>query len=324
MSVVYRKLGRTGLEVSSVCLGCLSFGGDGRNGWTLAEDVSRQFIRHALEKGINFFDTADVYGGGESERVVGRALRDMASREDFVLATKVGNAMRRAPNRAGLSRKHIRESIDASLQRLGVDYVDLYIVHSFDPSTPVEETLDALADVVRAGKALYLGASGMAATRFAAMLTRQRERNLPHFVSMQNCVNLIQREDERELVPFCRAEGIALTPWSPLARGFLAGNRLDATLRARTDQIAERLGFGQRPVDFTISERVAEIAHRDGLKPAQVALAWVAGVEGVVAPVIGATRLSHIDDALAACALTLNDATRAYLEEPYIARAPFA
>jgi len=177
---------------------------------------------------------------------------------------------------------------------------------------------------VRAGKALYLGASGMAATRFAAMLTRQRERNLPHFVSMQNCVNLIQREDERELVPFCRAEGIALTPWSPLARGFLAGNRLDATLRARTDQIAERLGFGQRPVDFTISERVAEIAHRDGLKPAQVALAWVAGVEGVVAPVIGATRLSHIDDALAACALTLNDATRAYLEEPYIARAPFA
>ena len=260
-----------------------------------------------------------MYSNGRSEEVVGRALKELARRDEVVIATKLYNPMGPKPTQKGLSRKHVMEAIDASLKRLGTDYVDLYIIHRFDPSTPVEETVEALGDVVKAGKALYLGASSMWAWQLMKMLGLQRARGLAPFVSMQNYVNLVYREEEREMLPLCRAEGIAVTPWSPLARGFLAGSKPRAgaaTVRARTDTYQDALGLGAEQ-DHAILERVETVAARLGVKPAQVALAWVCGLPGVTSPIVGASKPHHLEDALAAMAITLDAETRAYLEEPY-------
>ena len=315
----YVPLGATGLQVSRLCLGCMTYGDPAWREWVLDEDASRPFLRAAWEAGINFFDTADMYSNGRSEEVVGRALKELARRDEVVIATKLFNPMGPKPTQKGLSRKHVMEAIDASLKRLGTDYVDLYIIHRFDPSTPVEETVEALGDVVKAGKALYLGASSMAAWQLMKMLGLQRARGLAPFVSMQNYVNLVYREEEREMLPLCRAEGIAVTPWSPLARGFLAGSKPRAgaaTVRARTDTYQDALGLGAEQ-DHAILERVEAVAGRLGVKPAQVALAWVYGLPGVTSPIVGASKPHHLDDALAAMAITLDMETRAYLEEPY-------
>ena len=315
----YVRFGTTGLTVSRLCLGCMTYGDPSWREWVLDEEASRPFIREALEKGINFFDTADMYSLGRSEEVTGRALKEMAKRDEVVIATKVFNAMGQKPNQKGLSRKHIMEGIDGSLKRLGTDYVDLYIIHRFDPNTPVEETIEALSDVVKAGKALYLGASSMAAWQFMKMLGLQRARGLAPFVSMQDYVNLIYREEEREMLPLCRNEGIAVTPWSPLARGFLAGSRPrqgEKTVRGRSDALMDMLGMGNEQ-DYAIAERVNAVAERLDAKPAQVALAWVAGAPGVTAPIIGASKPHHIGDAIGALTLTLDAEARSYLEEPY-------
>jgi len=315
----YVRFGTTGLTVSRLCLGCMTYGDPSWREWVLDEEASRPFIREALEKGINFFDTADMYSLGRSEEVTGRALKEMARRDEVVIATKVFNAMGQKPNQKGLSRKHIMEGIDGSLKRLGTDYVDLYIIHRFDPNTPVEETIEALSDVVKAGKALYLGASSMAAWQFMKMLGLQRARSLAPFVSMQDYVNLIYREEEREMLPLCRNEGIAVTPWSPLARGFLAGSRPkqgEKTVRGRSDALMDMLGMGNEQ-DYAIAERVNAVAERLDAKPAQVALAWVAGAPGVTAPIVGASKPHHIGDAIGALTLTLDAEARSYLEEPY-------
>ncbi|MFO1072925.1 MAG: aldo/keto reductase [Geminicoccaceae bacterium] len=319
----YVRFGQTGLEVSRLCLGCMTYGDPAWRPWVLDEEAARPFLRAAWEAGINFFDTADMYSLGRSEEVVGRALKDLARRDEVVIATKLYHAMGQRPNQKGLSRKHVMEAIDASLKRLGTDYVDLLIIHRFDPATPVEETLDALNDVVRAGKALYLGASSMWAWQFMKMLGIQRARGWAPFVSMQNYVNLVYREEEREMLPLCRAEGIAVTPWSPLARGFLAGNRPSegaATVRGRTDNVADWLGLGSEQ-DQAIRARVAEVAQRLGASPASVALAWVLGRPGVTAPIVGASKPHHLEEALGALKLTLDEETCAYLEEPYRPRA---
>jgi aryl-alcohol dehydrogenase-like predicted oxidoreductase len=313
----YVRLGATGLQVSRLCLGCMTYGDPGWREWVLDEASSRPFIREAWEAGINFFDTADMYSNGRSEEVLGRALKDLARRDEVVIATKVFNPMGPKPNQRGLSRKHVMEAIDASLKRLGTDYVDLYIIHRFDPATPLEETVDALSDVVKAGKALYLGASSMWAWQFMKMLGLQRARGLAPFVSMQNYVNLVYREEEREMLPLCRAEGIAVTPWSPLARGFLAGSKSASTVRARTDAYQQALGLGAAEQDELILARVQEVASRLGVKPAQVALAWVLGLPGVTSPIVGASKPHHLQDALGALEITLDAETRAWLEEPY-------
>jgi aryl-alcohol dehydrogenase-like predicted oxidoreductase len=315
----YVRFGTTGMQVSRLCLGCMTYGDPGWREWVLDEEASRPFIREALERGINFFDTADMYSLGRSEEIVGRALRDFARRDEVVIATKVFNPMGPKPNQRGLSRKHIMEAVDASLKRLGTDYIDLYIIHRFDPQTPVEETVEALSDVVKAGKALYLGASSMWAWQFMKMLGLQRAKGLLPFVSMQNYVNLIYREEEREMLPLCRQEGIAVTPWSPLARGFLAGSRPrqgEVTLRGRTDTIMDTLGMGSEQ-DYAVAERVSTVAERLGCKPAQVALTWVLGLPGVTSPIIGASKPHHLDDAIGALGVTLDAETRAYLEELY-------
>ena len=318
----YVPLGATGLQVSRLCLGCMTYGDPAWRDWVLDETASRPFIRAAWDAGINFFDTADMYSNGRSEEVVGRALKDLARRDEVVIATKLYNPMGPRPTQKGLSRKHVMEAIDASLKRLGTDYVDLYIIHRFDPATPVEETVEALGDVVKAGKALYLGASSMWAWQFMSMLGLQRARGRAPFVSMQNYVNLVYREEEREMLPLCRAEGIAVTPWSPLARGFLAGSKPRSgavTVRARGDTYQDALGLGAEQ-DHAILERVEAVAARLGVKPAQVALAWVLGLPGVTAPIVGASKPHHLEDALAAMAITLDAETRAYLEEPYCPR----
>jgi aryl-alcohol dehydrogenase-like predicted oxidoreductase len=315
----YVRFGTTGLQVSRLCLGCMTYGDPAWREWVLEEEASRPFIREALERGINFFDTADMYSLGRSEEIVGRALRDFARRDEVVIATKVFHAMGPKPNQRGLSRKHIMEAVDASLKRLGTDYIDLYIIHRFDPQTPVEETVEALSDVVKAGKALYLGASSMWAWQFMKMLALQRAEGFAPFVSMQNYVNLIYREEEREMLPLCRQEGIAVTPWSPLARGFLAGSRPrqgEVTLRGRTDSIMDTLGMGSEQ-DYAVAERVSTVAERLGCKPAQVALAWVLGLPGVTSPIVGASKPHHLDDAIGALGVVLDAETRAYLEEPY-------
>jgi aryl-alcohol dehydrogenase-like predicted oxidoreductase len=315
----YVRFGTTGLQVSRLCLGCMTYGDPAWREWVLEEEASRPFIREALERGINFFDTADMYSLGRSEEIVGRALRDFARRDEVVIATKVFHAMGPKPNQRGLSRKHIMEAVDASLKRLGTDYIDLYIIHRFDPQTPVEETVEALSDVVKAGKALYLGASSMWAWQFMKMLALQRAEGFAPFVSMQNYVNLIYREEEREMLPLCRQEGIAVTPWSPLARGFLAGSRPrqgEVTLRGRTDSIMDTLGMGSEQ-DYAVAERVNTVAERLGCKPAQVALAWVLGLPGVTSPIVGASKPHHLDDAIGALGVVLDAETRAYLEEPY-------
>src|SRR5260370_6389277 len=279
----YVRLGSTGLKVSRLCLGCMTYGSKKWRDWVLDEEESRPFFRRALDLGINFFDTADMYSVGVSEEITGRALKDFAQRDKVVIATKVFNPMGDDPNQKGLSRKHIHHAIDDSLRRLGTDYVDLYQIHRFDYETPIEETLRALDDVVRAGKALYIGASSMFAYQFTKMLKTSDDLGLARFVTMQNHYNLVYREEEREVLPLCREEGIGVIPWSPLARGFLAGNRrpqdLGDTVRAKTDDYAKDLYF--QPSDFAVVERVTEMAQRRGVPSAQVALAWVLQQPGI-------------------------------------------
>ena len=315
----YVRFGNTGLKVSRLCLGCMTYGSTQWRDWVLEEDAARPYFREALELGINFFDTADVYSLGVSEEIVGRALKAHAKRQDVVVATKVHGKMGESANASGLSRKHIMEGIDASLKRLQMDYVDLYQIHRFDPDTPMEETLEALNDVVRAGKALYVGASSMYAWQFAKMLSISRERGHASFVSMQNFYNLIYREEEREMMPLCASEGIAVIPWSPLARGFLAGSGVGAnaaTLRGRTDVFSRALGLGSAQ-DEEIRLKVVEVARDFGCKPAVVALAWVLSKPFITAPIIGASKPHHLQDAVAALALKLDAETIAKLEAPY-------
>jgi len=315
----YVRLGATGLKVSRICLGTMTYGTSQWRPWILDEDASRPFIKHALELGINFFDTADMYSRGMSEEVVGRALRDFARRDQVVIATKVFYEMGPGPNDRGLSRKHIMDAIDASLRRLGVDYVDLYQIHRLDPETSYEETLEALHDVVKAGKARYIGASSMFAWQFMKMLAIADRHGWTRFVSMQNHYNLVYREEEREMMPLCREEGIGVIPWSPLARGFLAGNRRKEdrgeTARAKSDGFAHNLYYSE--ADFAVADRCAELAGRLGVKPTQVALAWLLAQPGLTAPIVGASKLSHLDDAVAAVDLALTDDDLGFLEAPY-------
>jgi len=315
----YVRLGSTGLQVSRLCLGAMTYGSKKWREWVLEEEESRPFIRRALELGINFFDTADMYSVGASEEILGRALKDFAQRDRVIIATKVFNPMSDDRNDRGLSRKHIFHSIDASLRRLGTDYVDLYQIHRFDYHTPIEETLQALADVVRAGKALYLGASSMFAWQFAKMLYTADRLGLPRFVSMQNHYNLVYREEEREMFPLCREEGIGVIPWSPLARGFVMGNRrpedFGETVRAKTDTYAHGLYY--QPSDFEIVNRITEVARTRGVSNAQIALAWILQKPGVTAPIIGASKLAHLEDAVAATELQLTADEIRRLEECY-------
>jgi aryl-alcohol dehydrogenase-like predicted oxidoreductase len=315
----YTRLGKTGLKVSRICLGCMSYGTPEWRGWVLPEEASRPFIRRALELGINFFDTADMYSDGASEEVTGRALRDFARRDEVVIATKVYFPTGPGPNDKGLSRKHILAAIDASLRRLGVDWVDLYQIHRLDAETPVEETLEALHDVVKAGKARYIGASSMFAWQFAKALYLADAHGWTRFVSMQNHYNLVYREEEREMLPLCREEGIGVIPWSPLARGFLAGNRprneQGETARARQDNYSHEMY--RQPEDWDVADRVAAVAARRGVKPAQLALAWLLHQPGVTAPIVGATRMEHLEDAVAALDIPLDETERQELEDPY-------
>jgi 1-deoxyxylulose-5-phosphate synthase len=287
--------------------------------WVLEEEESRPFFRRALELGINFFDTADMYSDGVSEEITGRALKEYAKRDRVVIATKVFSPMGDDPNQRGNSRKHIHHAIDDSLRRLGTDYIDLYQIHRFDYDTPVEETIRALDDIVRAGKALYIGASSMYAYQFAKMLHASDAGLRARFVTMQNHYNLVYREEEREMLPLCREEGIGVIPWSPLARGFLAGNRRredrGETVRAKTDAYAHNLYYQES--DFEVVRRVGEVAARRGVPNAQVALAWVLQQPGITAPIVGASKMRHLDDAAAALSLTLDDAELKSLAEPY-------
>lgn len=305
----YSNLGAAGVKVSRICLGCMTYGSSQWRDWVLDDAASQPFIQRALDVGINFFDTADVYSVGESEAVLGRALNKFGpSRDQVVVATKVFSPMGSDANARGLSRKHIMHSIDASLRRLGTDYVDLYQIHRFDPRTPIEETMEALTDVVRAGKALYLGASSMYAWQFAKMQQVAKENGWQRFVSMQNHYNLIYREEEREMNPLCRDQGVGLIPWSPLARGFLAGNRnrqdKGDTTRARSDDFAHRMYY--EDADFAVVDRVTTIARQRGVNNAQVALAWLLQQPGVTSPIIGASKMQHLDDAVGALAIELN------------------
>ena len=310
------RLGATGLEVSRVGLGCMSFGvpDRGNHAWTLDEDASRPILQRALELGVTFLDTANVYSGGTSEEIVGRALRDLARREEVVLATKVHGRMRPGPNGGGLSRKAIMTEIDASLRRLGTDYVDLYQIHRWDPDTPVEETMEALHDVVKAGKARYLGASSMWAWQFAKAQSTAERRGWTPFVSMQDHYNLLYREEEREVLPLCADQGVGVIPWSPLARGRLARAWDEGTERSATDSFGQTLYVES---DRTIVERVGEVAGELGVSRAQVALAWLLAKPVVTAPIVGATKLSHVEDAVAAVDVRLDEDVIARLEEPY-------
>ena len=316
----YVRLGHTGLEVSRICLGCMSYGlpERGNHSWSLNEEESRPFIRKALELGINFFDTANVYSDGTSEEIVGRALRDFARRDEIVLATKVNGRMHPGPNGQGLSRKAILTEIDHSLRRLGVDYVDLYQIHRWDYETPIEETLEALNDVVRAGKARYIGASSMYAWQFMQALAIQDRRGWAKFVSMQNYVNLLYREEEREMLPLCASQGIGVIPWSPLARGRLARPWDETSKRKERDPFGQSLYEAMAEADRQVVQRVADVATQRGVPMAQVALAWVLQKAPVTAPIIGATKLRHLDDAVAALGVQLGAAEIARLEEPYV------
>jgi 1-deoxyxylulose-5-phosphate synthase len=316
----YVNLGSTGLKVSRICLGTMTYGSKSWREWVLEEKESLPFYRRAIEAGINFFDTADVYSLGVSEEITGRALKEYGpSRDKMVIATKVFNAMGSDPNQKGLSRKHIMHAIDDSLRRLQTDYVDLYQIHRFDPQTPIEETLEALDQVVRSGKALYIGASSMFAWQFLKMLQTSDLMGLARFVTMQNHYNLVYREEEREMIPLCLEEGVGLIPWSPLARGFLAGNRnaedRGETVRAKTDDFAQKLYY--RPSDFTVVDRLTEIATKRGVTNAQVALAWILGKPGVSSPIIGASKMAHLDQAIDALQLQLDESEIKALEEPY-------
>lgn len=316
----YVRFGGTGLRVSRLCLGCMSYGSPIWRDWVLDAKASMPFFRRAFEAGINFYDTADVYSLGESEVVLGKAVRKYAtSRDAVVIATKVFNPMSADPNDRGLSRKHILQAVDASLRRLGTDYIDLYQIHRHDPHTPIEETMEALNDVVRAGKVRYLGASSMYAWQFVRMQALAEGRGWARFVSMQNHYNLVYREEEREMLPLCREEGIAVIPWSPLARGFLAGNRKapgkGATTRAKSDDFAAKMYY--QPEDFDIVAKVTAVAQARKVSNARVALAWVLSRPGITAPIIGATKMAHLEDALAALDLTLEAGEQEALEAPY-------
>ena len=312
----YVKLGNSGLDVSKICLGCMSFGesGMGTHAWTLNEETSRQFMKKSLDAGVNFFDTANVYSLGTSEEFVGRALRDFALRDEVVVATKVHGTMRKGRNAAGLSRKAIMTEVDHSLRRLGMDYIDLYQIHRFDPTTPIEETMEALHDVVKAGKARYIGASSMWAWQFSKAQYVAEQNGWTKFISMQNHYNLLNREEEREMMPLCVDQGVGVIPWSPLARGRLTRDWDDATSRSETDEFGKGL---YKPEDRVIVERVAEVARELGAPRAQVALAWVLSKSFVSSPIVGATKEGHIDDAIAACELQLSAEHVARLEEPY-------
>jgi aryl-alcohol dehydrogenase-like predicted oxidoreductase len=319
----YVRLGRSGLEVSRLCLGCMTYGvpGRGNHPWTLDEDQSRPFIKRALELGITFFDTANVYSDGTSEEIVGRALKDFARRDEVVIATKVHGRMRPGPNGAGLSRLAIMTEIDNSLRRLGTDYVDLYQIHRWDYATPIEETLEALHDVVKAGKARYIGASSMYAWQFAKALYAADLNGWTRFVSMQNYYNLLYREEEREMLRLCQAEGIGVIPWSPLARGRLTRDWDETSARSETDEFGKSLYAQTAEADRRVVERVAEIAARRGVPRAQVALAWLLHKPVVTAPIVGASKPQHLEDAAAAMSLTLSPEEIAALEESYVPHA---
>lgn len=312
----YINLGKTGLKVSRLVLGCMTFGSSTWAPWVLDEDASRPIIARALDLGINFFDLADMYSRGESETVVARALRDVP-RHKLVLGTKLYNPMSDDPNDRGLSRKHVFEAVDASLKRLGTDYIDLYQLHRFDYETPLEETLDALNDVVRAGKVRYLGASSMHAWQFMKAIGMQRANGWAPFVSMQNHYNLMYREEEREMLPLCRSEGIGVTPWSPLARGRLAGRGGDATTRSQTDKTANALYDAMLEQDEAVIAAVRTVAERHGRSMAQIAYAWVASRPGITAPIVGISKLHQFDDAIAALEVQLSDEDVALMEAPY-------
>lgn len=318
----YVNLGRSGLKVSRLCLGCMTYtipGGSG-HAWLLNEEESRPFYKRALELGINFFDTANIYSAGASEEVLGRAIRDLASRDEVVIASKLYNPMRKDPNARGLSRKAVMTEIDASLKRLGTDYVDLYVIHRWDPTTPIEETLEALTDVVKAGKARYIGASSMFAWQFSKALQLSERHGWARFVSMQNHMNLLYREEEREMIGLCASEGVGVTPWSPLARGRLARTGPE-TARASTDQYAQTLYSATEAADSAVVERLREVSGKKELPPAQVALAWLLQKPAIASPVIGATKLQHLDDAVAALSVKLAPEEVAALEQPYIPHA---
>jgi len=324
----YARLGNTGLKVSRICLGCMSYGdpdrpapdGSPRWPWALREDEARPFFKRALEAGINFFDTANVYSAGSSEEVVGRALKDLARREDVVLATKVHGAMSAGPNGHGLSRKAIFQEIDASLRRLGTDYVDLYQIHRWDPETPIEETLEALDDIVRTGKVRYLGASSMFAWQFSKALHLAERHGWARFVSMQNHYNLLYREEEREMMALCRDQGVGVIPWSPLARGRLArgASVSEATSRSQTDRFGKVLYGATADADTRVLERLDSVAKSRGIPNAQIALAWLLRQPGVTAPIVGATKMQHLDDAIAAVTIELSDEEARLLEEKYV------
>ncbi len=320
----YSRLGTSGLQVSAITLGCMSFGESqrGNHEWTLSEDDSRPLIKQALEAGITTFDTANVYSDGSSEEILGRALRDFSTRDDYVLATKVHGRMRPGPNGAGLSRRAILAEIDHSLTRLGTDHVDLYQIHRWDPLTPIAETMEALHDVVRAGKARYIGASSMFAWQFATAQHTADLGGFTRFVSMQDQYNLLNREEEREMLPYCLDQGIGVLPWSPLARGKLTRDWDDSTARSETDLFGQSLYKQQEAGDRKIADAVAEIAQERGVPRAQVALAWVRQQPAVTSPIVGATRASHLSDAVASVELTLTDDELASLAAPYLPRAP--
>jgi len=314
----YAKLGGTGLEVSRICLGMMSYGNTTWQGWVLGEEDARKHIHAALDLGINFFDTADAYSRGKSEEITGKILREAGVRRDeLVLASKVFFPTREGegPNRQGLSRKRILDACDASLTRLGLDYIDLYQIHRWDSRTPIEETIEALDSLVRAGKVRYLGASSMAAWQFAKALYTARERRWHTFVSMQNHYNLVYREEEREMIPLCVAEGLGVIPWSPLARGLLARGNQETTTRKTTDEFGKRL-YGAES-DQNVVAAVEALAQEKDVPPARIALAWILGAPGVTAPIIGATKLEHLQDAVAALDLVLTPEERTRLEEPY-------
>jgi aryl-alcohol dehydrogenase-like predicted oxidoreductase len=315
----YVRLGDTGLKVSRICLGMMTYGSSKWRDWVLDEDASRPFVQRALEAGINFFDTADVYSVGVSEEITGRALRDFAKRDEVVVASKVHGKMGEKPNQQGLSRKHIMDGIDASLKRLGMDYIDLYQIHRWDHETPIEETMEALHDVVKAGKVRYIGASSMYAWQFAKAQHVAEQHGWTKFVSMQNHYNLVYREEEREMIPLCIDQGVGVIPWSPLARGFLAGNRTKDksgdTARSKSDAFAHSMYYNEG--DFAIVDRVVEVAERKGCKPAQIALAWMLHKPGMSSPIIGASKMPHLDEAVGAVEIEMSAEVMAYLEECY-------
>jgi aryl-alcohol dehydrogenase-like predicted oxidoreductase len=316
----YTNLGKTGLKVSRVCLGTMTYGSSSWRPWVLDEEASRPFIRRAIDAGINFFDTADMYSVGASEEVLGRALRDFTTRHEVVIATKVFFPVGKGQNDRGLSRKHIMQAIDASLRRLGTDFVDLYQIHRFDPETPIEETMEALHDVVKSGKARYIGASSMHVWQFMKMQHAADQHGWTRFVSMQNHYNLIYREEEREMIPLCINDGVGVIPWSPLARGFLAGTRKRGeksgeTTRAKTDDYAQTMYYEDH--DFDVADRAVELAQKRGLAPAQIALAWMLHKPGVTAPIVGASKMAHLDQAIAALDITLTSDEVAFVEAPY-------